>query len=236
MTVFTVRLLWAVVPHFRQSALVMAVAAAFGVWTVWVVPRDIGAPYALLFFCQLFAASSGFRPAANAGHFDAALVRGATRQQLALCHWALSSGPGCLAWLVVSGVEVWSLGHREAMGGDPTSLTGLTVISNVSWVATLPSTRFLGGAGWLFAMGLLASSSRGRAWVDSVVDSAPPSGLVETVSDLGAIVAVPFLFLVPTARAAAGHPLILLTTAFLSLFALAVGVGWIVVRDFPGEG
>ena len=145
MTVFTVRLLWAVLPHFRQSAVVLVLAAAFGVWTVWVVPRDVGAPYALLFFCQLFAASSGFRPAANAGHFDGALVKGATRQQLALCHWALSSGPGCVAWLVVSAIEVSSLGHRAAMGGDPTSVAGLMVISNVAWVATLPTSRFFGG-------------------------------------------------------------------------------------------
>ena len=161
MTIFTLKLLWAVSPHFRQSAVVLALAAAFGVWTAWAVPRDVGAPYALLFFCQLFAASSGFRPAANAGHFDPALVRGATRHQLALCHWALSSGPGCLAWLVVSGVEVWLLGHRAAMGGDTTSLAGLMVVSNAAWLATLPTTRFVGGIGWLCAMGLLASSSWG---------------------------------------------------------------------------
>ena len=200
------------------------------------MPRDIGVPYALLFFCQLFAASSGFRPAANAGHFDPALVRGATRHQLALCHWVLSSSPGCLAWLVVSGVEVWSLGHREAMGSDTTSLVGLMVVSNVAWLATLPTTRFFGGTGWLFAMGLLASSSWGRTWVDGVVDSTPPSGLFEIASDTGAIIAVPFLFLVPTAREAAGHPLILLIAAFLSLVALGVGVGWVAARDFPGEG
>ena len=236
MTIFTLRLLWAVLPHFRQSAVVVALAGVFGVWTAWVVPRDIGAPYALLFFCQLFAASSGFRPAANAGHFDPVLVRGATRHQLALCHWALSSGPGCLAWLLVSGVEVWSLGHRAAMGGDTTSFVGLMVVSNLAWLTTLPTARFFGGTGWLFAMGLLASSSWGRTWVDRVVDSTPPSGLLEAAADVGAVVAVPFLFLVPTARATAGHPVILLAAASLSLVALGVGVGWVVVRDFPGEG
>ena len=122
------------------------------------------------------------------------------------------------------------------MGGDTTSLVGLMVVSNVAWLTTLPTTRFFGGTGRLFTMGLLASSSRGRTWVDSVVDCTPPAGLFEIVSDVGAIVAVPFLFLVPTAREAAGDPVILLIAASLSLVTLGVGVGWIAMRDFPGGG
>lgn len=182
MTRFTMRLLWTGSPHFGQSAVVLALAAVFGVWTVWAVPRDVGAPYALLFFCQLFAASSGFCPAANAGYFDPALVRGVTRRQLALCHWALSSGPGFLAWAVVSGAEVCSLGATMAVGGDPTSLAGLLIVSNIAWLTTLPSARFLGGTGWMLAMGLLGTSSWGRTWVSAVVDGTPASGLFGVAS------------------------------------------------------
>ena len=236
MTRLTLRLLWTVSPHFGQSAVVLALAALFGVWTVWTVPRDVGAPYALLFFCQLFAASSGFRPAANAGYFDPALVRGATRRQLALCHWALSSGPGFLAWVVVSGVEVCTLGTRVAVGGDPTSLVGLLVVSNIAWLTTLPSARFLGGTGWVLAMGLVGSSSWGRTWVGGVADGTASAGLLGAGSDVGVVIAVPFLFLVPTARATVEQPLILMTAATLSFVALGLGVWWVSVRDFPGGG
>ena len=52
MTVFTLKLLWTVTPHFRQSVIVLALAATFGVWSVCVAPGDIGAPYALLLFCS----------------------------------------------------------------------------------------------------------------------------------------------------------------------------------------
>lgn len=236
MTRFTMRLLWTVSPHFGQSAVVLALAAVFGVWNVWAVPRDVGAPYALLFFCQLFAASSGFRPAANAGYFDPALVRGVTRRQLALCHWALSSGPGFLAWAVVSGAEVCSLGTRMAMGGDPTSLAGLLVVSNIAWLTTLPSARFLGGTGWVLAMGLLGTSSWGRTWVSAVVDGTPSGDLFGVASDVAMVIAMPFLFVVPMARETTDQPLILVTATTLSLVALGLGVWWVSVRDFPGGG
>ena len=163
MTVFTLKLLWTVTPHFRQSVIVLALAATFGVWSVCVAPGDIGAPYALLLFCQLFAASSGFRPAANAGYFDLALVRGASRRELAFGHWLLSSGPGWVAWLLVSGVEAWSLGTGIAVRGATTSLVGLMVVSNIAWATTLPTSRFVGGAGWVLVMGILASGSGGGA-------------------------------------------------------------------------
>lgn len=236
MTVFTLKLLWTVSPHFRQSGVVLALAAAFGVWSVSVVPGDIGAPYALLLFCQLFAASSGFRPAANAGYYDLALVRGASRRELALCHWLLSSGPGWLAWLLVSGVETCFLGTGVAVGGATTSVVGLLVVSTITWVTTLPTSRFIGGAGWLLVMGLVASWSGGRSWVNRVIDGSAPAGVFEVASDFLTLVTVPVLFLVPMAGAAAGHPAILLAATALSLVALGCGVRWVVVRDFPGGG
>ena len=48
--------------------------AVFGVWTATAFPGDAGAPYLLLLFCQLFAASSGFRSSAESGHFDLLLL------------------------------------------------------------------------------------------------------------------------------------------------------------------
>ena len=122
------------------------------------------------------------------------------------------------------------------MGGDTTSLVGLAVVSNLTWLVTLPTTRFLGGTAWLFAMGLFASSSCGRTWVNEVIDGVAPTSVAEIGACVAAVVAVPFLFLVPTARGVAGHPVILLATATLSFLALGVGVRWILVLDFPGGG
>ena len=76
MTMFVVRYFWGVSPHFSHTAVVFFGLACFGVWAVTTLPNDVGAAYVPILFCQLFGASSGFRPAADEGRFDALLVSG----------------------------------------------------------------------------------------------------------------------------------------------------------------
>jgi len=232
MTWFTFRFLWVALPHFRQSAVVMAACAAFGVWTVRVMPGDIGAPYVVLLFCQLFTASSEFRLPADSGHLDPLLVKGALRHRLALAHWALSGGPGWLAWVVVALVEAWSVGVGEAVGWRLTSVASMLIVSSLAWAATLPTTRFLGGAFWVLAMGLLGFSADGLLWVQRVLEGPQAATLEGTLSSVVLVIAVPFVFLVPAARTTVGHPTVLTSIIGLSGLAVALGVHWVAARDF----
>jgi hypothetical protein len=232
MTWFTFRFLWVVIPHFRQSALVMAACATFGVWTVRVMPGDVGAPYVVLLFCQLFTASSEFRLPADSGHLDPLLVKGALRHRLALSHWALSGGPGWMAWFVVAVAEAWSIGVGEAVGWRLTSFSSILIVSSLAWAATLPATRFLGGAIWVLTMGLLALSADGLLWVQRVLEGPQATTLEGTLSGVVLAIAIPFVLLVPAARTTVGQPAVLASIIGLSGLAVAMGVHWITARDF----
>ncbi len=231
---WTLRVLWTVSPHHLQVVVVNAAVAAFGVWTVATLPDDIGAPYVLLLFCQLFAASSGFRPAADAGHYDTVLVGGSTRCQLALAHWALSVSPGIAAWAVVSAAELWWLPPGQAVGTQLPSLAAVLLVSTCPWAASLATVRFFGGAAWVLTMGMVATSSRGFAWIREVVDPPAQDGFMESGLMVARFVAVPFMYLVPRAFDIANSAPVLLGTGVLSGVALSGGVVWIVRRDFPG--
>ena len=234
-TAWTLRALWTVSPHHLQVIVVNAAVALFGIWTVVTLPRDIGAPYVLLLFCQLFGASSGFRPAADAGHYDAILVGGSSRRRLALTHWSLSVAPGIAAWAIVSIAELWCLEAGQAVGTKLPSLAAVLLVSTCPWAASLATARFFGGAVWLLIMGLIATSSHGFAWMREVVGPSAPDGLVENGLMLTRFVAVPFMYLVPPAFDIANGVPVLLGTAVLSAAALAGGVAWIVRRDFTGS-
>ena len=228
------RVLWTVSPHFLHAVVVIGLVAVFGMWTVLKLPDDAGAPYVLLLFCQLFAASSGFRAAADTGHFDPILVGGATRWQLALAHWTLSSMPGLVAWLLVGTVELWCLAPNQAVGMKLPSLGAVVLVSNVAWAVSLPTVRFFGGAVWVVGMGLIATSSYGFTWIRSLVERVPPDGPWETLTVAARLVAVPFLYLVPSMFTIASSFPVLLVTGALSLAAFGVGALWIARRDFSG--
>ena len=129
MTGFVVRYLWRTSPHFAHSLLMATALGLFGVWMVGALAEDGGAPYVLILFGQLFASSSGFRPVADAGRFDALLVRGASRRRLAVTHWLLSAAPGICAWCAVWGAEPlvvrrqWS--GRRNPSGPPSAVAGV---------------------------------------------------------------------------------------------------------------
>ncbi len=231
---FALRFLWAVSPHFRQASVVLASVAVFGVWTATAFPGDVGAPYLLLLFCQLFAASSGFRASAESGHFDLLLTGGVSRHVLAVWHWGLSVVPGCVAWTVVCSAEAWTDGVHAAAGLRAPSLMGLMLVSSLPWVLTLPSSRFVGGTLWMVTMVLTGTSAHGFEWIRGLMDGSAPNGLAGLFETTIAVVIVPFLFLVPAVGEVTGDPAILISTGLISCAAVAIGISWIVHRDFPG--
>ena len=119
MTRRTLGYLWMSIDHFRQTAVIMGLLTAFGIWAITALPADRGAPYVPILFVQFFGASSGLRLESSLGQFDRLLVDGASRRELGLCHYALSIAPGWSAWLVVSAWQLWRLGSSPGLSIAP---------------------------------------------------------------------------------------------------------------------
>ena len=234
MTGFVVRYLWRTSPHFAHSLLMATALGLFGVWMVGALAEDGGAPYVLILFGQLFASSSGFRPVADAGRFDALLVRGASRRRLAVTHWLLSAAPGICAWCAVWGAELWWCGDSGPVGATLRGLLALLLVSTVAWVVTLPTARLLGGVAWAITLGLLAASPRGVGWLSDAVTTPAIDGVRGFGMAVLALVVCRFLLLFPGAERVASHPAVLLGVLVVASGALAVGVCWIERRDFRG--
>lgn len=230
---FVGRYLWSVSPHFTSSTVLAGCLALFGVWAVKVLPEDVGAAYIPILFGQLFVASSGFRQAADAGHLDALFVSGADRILIGTVHFALSAGPGILAWLTVYGAELHTLGADGAIGLRYHYVVALLLVSSVAWAVTLPTVRFAGGVLWVVAAGLIAVSPEGLVWLGAVVSEAP-DGVFDTAAAVAALVLCPFLLLVPFLDHVSGDVWVLRTLTVMSVAVVTAGVSWVVSRDYAG--
>ena len=230
---FVARYLWGVSPHFATAGMGAGCLALFGAWTVTAMPSDLGAAYVPLLFGQLFGASSGFRQAADAGHFDGVLVSGAGRILVGTVHLGLSTAPGMLAWFAVHVAEVQVLGGAMATGLRPPYVVVFLLVSCVAWAISLPTSRFTGGVLWVGGIALGAASPKVLSWVTGVV-SVPPSGAVDILAATAALVCCPFLFLVPSLEPVTGDIRVLTTTLAVAATAAATGLFWIVSRDYPG--
>ena len=202
MTRHAIGYLWMSVDHFRRTSALMGALAAFGVWMVVALPVDHTAPYVPILFCQLFGASTGFRELANLGQFDRLLVDGTGRGRLGLCHYVLSTAPGWGAWLLVSGWQLWRVG--TSLGLSVPSFAAMLLVSTIAWAATLPTSRLVGGAVWVVLMMTMGSSTQGADWIRMVLESSQPASPADGLHTLPVLVAVPFLFLVPSAEPTAG--------------------------------
>lgn len=231
---FVARYLWEVSPHFSHAVVVSSGLACFGFWVVRTLPSDVGAAYVPILFYQAFGASSGFRPMADRGTFDALLVSGAGRGLIAAMHWALSAGPGMLAWAAVGAVEVGHLGTGEAVGLRPQSVVGLFLVSTIAWAVTLPAARFTGGVLWVLSIGLLAALPEGVGWLRLAVELTP-DGEVQVWSAVAAFLVCPFLLLVPALQEVSTDPRVLGSLGSISAVTLTGGAWWVVVRDYPGR-
>ncbi len=67
-----------------------------------------------------------------------------------------------------------------------------------------------------------------------LLESAAPASWRESCRGLGALLAVPFMFLVPDTHDVAASPAVLAMTFSVAGGAVAGGVVWIARRDFPG--
>jgi hypothetical protein len=233
MSASAIRYLWVTSPHFRHAGVLVFGLTLFAGWVLHLQPLDVGAPYLPLLFGQLFAASSGFRQAAEAGHLDALLVSGAGRRRMALAHWTLSAGPGLGAWVGVAVVETWVLGER-AVGSSIVGLLSVFLVSTVAWGATLPTTRFAGGALWLFTMGAIALFPDGIRWFGAGLTTPPGEEIWTALRAVLPLLVCPFLLLAPGAEWVAGRPVASLALAAVGWAFLAIGIHWVATREFRG--
>jgi hypothetical protein len=108
-----------------------------------------------LLLLQLFAASSGFLPAARRGYYDLVLTVGERRGVVAAVHWMLSVLPGLVGWCVLACIE--ALVTRQADGALFTrgTLAAMFVVSTIPWAAGVALPRFAIGIAWLLASSVL---------------------------------------------------------------------------------
>ena len=224
--------LWMSIDHFRQTAVIMGLLTAFGIWAITALPADRGAPYVPILFVQFFGASSGLRLESSLGQFDRLLVDGASRRELGLYHYALSIAPGWSAWLIVSGWQLWRLGSSPGLSIAP--LGAMLLVSTVAWAVTLPVSRLAGGAVWIALMLAVGSSAQGVDWIRVVLEQASPPGVSDVLWSVVALTAVPFLFLLPATAPIAGSWPVIGCVMTVATGALLAGCYWIQRRDFRG--
>lgn len=126
------------------AASVAAAAVALGVHAT--DPRGALAP---VFLLQTLAASSGFAVPARRGHYDLLLTSGVTRLRIGVAHFAASILPGTLCWMVIAALEAISAGGFPVVSLASGTVAGLTIVSALSWAATVPLPRLTGGIVWL---------------------------------------------------------------------------------------
>lgn len=101
---------------------------------------------------QVFAASSGFRVAAQRGHYDLLLTSGASRVQVALAHCVATVLPGIIAWGCVVLLEA-AASHgsslRSATLGSAVAVLGTSVFA---WAGAIPISRSTAAMVWLLVM------------------------------------------------------------------------------------
>lgn len=97
---------------------------------------------------QLFAASNGFTRAATRGHYDPVLI-GKNRAGVALAHFAVSAGPGTLAWFACGAAQAIAARSTDVPAFRPAGWVTLLLVSAIPWATTVRAASFLGGALWL---------------------------------------------------------------------------------------
>lgn len=108
---------------------------------------------------QLFATSTGFTRNATRGYYDPILI-GSDRWRIALAHFAVSSAPGALAWLLCGACQVLAARSPAVPALRPAGLAALLLVSAVPWALTVRAAPYLGGALWLLLSASLFAAGR----------------------------------------------------------------------------
>ena len=232
--IFILCYLWTVTHHFAYAVAGFVFLGVFAVWALKAMPADPGAPFVPLMLLQMFAASSGFRQAADEGRFDVLLTSGPSRVRVVIGHALLSVGPGVVCWLTIGLLErLWQGDGAIGLRGGP--LVGLLLVSGLAWAVAAPTGRLAGGLVWLLTLAAVVASPRGFAWFEQVFTPSSSSGLGATATEVAVFLVCPFLFLVPQAANAAADPWLLIG---VSMFAVSGAVGtawWMIGRDYRGR-
>ena len=234
MSLFIIRYLWTVSHHFGYSVAGFVLLGAFAIWALDAMPADRGAPFVPIMLLQMFAASSGFRQAADEGRFDVLLTSGPSRIRIVITHALVSVGPGIGCWLSIGLLERgWHGDDAVGLGGGP--LVGMLLVSTLSWAVAAPTARLAGGLTWLVALVAVAASPDGLIWLGAVCAETSSLGVGDLATHVAAFVLCPFLFLVPQAATPASDPRLLTAVSALGVGA-ALGAGWWMSwRDYRGR-
>lgn len=161
------RVVPAVTPHIVGCLWVVATGGAAALAAG--IPGETA--LAPLLVLQIFAASSGFTPAARRGYYDVLLTRGISRMTVLCAHWVASIAPGLLAWGAVAATERL-IRPEDAAALTSGSIVALALASTIPWAVTAPLPRFAAAIGWLLFL--------------TTAQAAIPSGQADLVSALRA--------------------------------------------------
>jgi hypothetical protein len=206
-----------------------AIAAAIGVWTLILSPREVDSALGNLLIVQMLATSSGFAAAASRGHLDPLLVSGRSRVSIALGHAVATALPGLVAFAIVLATAAWFGGVSAERAFAPQRLTAILIVSGCGWAIGLPFPRLVGGALWLASfMGIMLSGVGILAGVWLLEQGPAHVGMVLLMGV--AAVACPFLLLGDQPGPA--NPWSLGLAVALAALVMIGGVRYVVGRDY----
>jgi hypothetical protein len=206
-----------------------AIAAAIGVWTLILNPREVDSALGNILVVQMLATSSGFAAAASRGHFDPLLVSGRSRVSIALGHAVASALPGLIALAIVLVTAAWFGGVSAERAFSPQRLAAILIVSGCGWAIGLPFPRLVGGALWMaFFMGIMLSGVGLAAGVWLLEAGPAHMGMVVLMGI--AAVACPFLLLGDQPGPA--NPWSIGLALLLASVVVAGGVRYVVGRDY----
>lgn len=232
MTVSSLRYFLTVSPHPRSVWLVCTAVVVIGGWTVSLDPAGVDTPLASLLFVQMFGAATGFCGPASRGRYDPLFVSGRPWPRIVLAHWAASSLPGWLAWLLIGVAELAVEPGKPPFAFQPRAMAALLLVSAFTWSLTVRVSRFTGGVVWCGALFVAAALRESLVWIGEALAKTKSA---HDAADFGKSVfvhaAVPFALLErtpPAFETALVAVLLLLAAAVLGLTVL-----YLARRDFP---
>jgi hypothetical protein len=206
---------------FAVTVLLAAVAIAIDA-------RGSAAATASIALLQTFAVSSSFAGSARRGHYDLALTMCRGRRALASVHWAMSAGPGILAWSTVAALETASRDGFPEVTLSSGTLAAMLLVSTLPWALGVSMPRLTGGIAWLLlsAMTIGYASSGYREALLAGGGGSPAAAAM-------AIFVCPWLVVGRDVTSASVVPVTIALGAAVAAMALAMI--WIQRTDVPLE-
>lgn len=201
--------------HPFYAIVAMAAITALGLATVWLNAAELDSGLGMILFAQMFLASSGFVVRARQGHFDPLLTNRLGRTAIVVFHWALSVGPGIIAWALVAAAGFLQGSPAAASAFMGTRAAGLLVVSSIAWALGFALPR--GAAGMLWMAVLLALLTQRTELLPEASPSFP--GPVNVFRHAVTLMLCPFLLVGkhPTVSPGAVSAALLMSVVFLLL-------------------